>query len=74
MTNDDNSKFFPAHTEMVQETVQELTEAAMTFWQSAEAPTANDMDILFTALAEHDHGAIEELFDRFKLTTPWKED
>jgi hypothetical protein len=59
---------------MDEETLREFTEAALIFWQSAEGPTANDMDILFAALVEHDHGAIEELFDRFGIATPpWKD-
>lgn len=44
-----------------------LTEHALFFWQEAEDPDANEMDALFTALAERDVEAIKALFQRHEM-------
>jgi len=58
---------------MDQETLDEFIEAGKLFWTQAECPTEEDTNILFHALVYRDHGEIEELFDRFNITTPWSE-
>jgi hypothetical protein len=58
---------------MTLDEVNEFVEAAKRFYCEAAAPDADDMEILFHALASRDHGEIEELFDHFHIKTPWSE-
>jgi hypothetical protein len=54
--------------------INEFVEAGITFWNQAEAPNEEDMGILFHGIAFRDHGELEELFDRFRIRTPWNEE